>query len=114
MDGGYCARIVEQMGPLPGPKEKPYPHGTAAPTKEKDMISDEDIKYFASVDAGGAIGEMATELLQRRESERKANSWDDAPAWAVARRRAKGGRIYYPDMAEVKGMGGFWELQERP
>ena len=30
------------------------------------MISDEDIKYFASVHAGGAIGEIATELLQLR------------------------------------------------
>jgi len=36
------------------------------------MISDEDIKYFASVHAGGAIGEMATELLQYREEKRKA------------------------------------------
>ena len=30
------------------------------------MISDEDIKYFASVHAGGAIGDMACELLQLR------------------------------------------------
>jgi len=30
------------------------------------MINDEDIKYFASVHAGGPIGEIATELLQLR------------------------------------------------
>ena len=57
---------------------------------------------------------MVQELLSRREAERKANSWDDAPDWAVARRRAKGGWIYYPDMAEVQGMSSLWELQERP
>ena len=57
---------------------------------------------------------MARELLQRREAERKAASWDDAPEWAIARRRAKGGWIYYPDMAEVQGMSSLWELQERP
>ena len=36
------------------------------------MISDEDIKYFASVHAGGGIEEMATELLQLREEKRQA------------------------------------------
>ena len=60
------------------------------------------------------VEEMGKELLQRREAERKAASWDDAPEWAIARRRAKGGWIYYPDMAEVQGMSSLWELQERP
>lgn len=30
---------------------------------------------------------MARELLERREAERKANSWDDAPEWALSRQR---------------------------
>ena len=50
------------------------------------MISDEDIKYFASVHAGGPIGEMATELLAYREEKRKAEearakSWGRIPKW---------------------------------
>ena len=51
------------------------------------MINDEDIKYFASVHAGGGpIGEMATELLQLREEKRRAEearakSWGRIPKW---------------------------------
>ena len=34
------------------------------------MISDEDLKWFASAHKGGGVGEMATELLAHREAER--------------------------------------------
>ena len=33
------------------------------------------------------VAEMAQELLAYREAERKANSWDDAPEWALSRQR---------------------------
>jgi len=40
------------------------------------MISDEDIKYFASVHAGGSIGEIATEFRQLREEKRTPCRWE--------------------------------------
>jgi len=40
------------------------------------MINDDDIKYFASVHVGGAIGEMATELLQHRDFKRTPCRWE--------------------------------------
>lgn len=52
------------------------------------MISDDELKYIA--DAGSdsqIIKEMAKELIQRREADRKAKSWDGAPEWALSRQR---------------------------
>ena len=87
------------------------------------MISDKELRQLMAINKRGEaycpkgdelLLSALEELLQRREAERKAASWDDAPEWAIARRRAKGGWIYYPDMAEVQGMSSLWELQERP
>jgi len=63
------------------------------------MISDEDIKYFASVHAGGAIGEMATELLAYREEKRKTEearekSWKGAPKWAQWKATDRDGVVF--------------------
>ena len=65
------------------------------------MISDEELKEIVR-DAAHAhweiepeIAEIAQELLQRREAERKANSWDDAPSDATHRAVRREKYIYY-------------------
>ena len=74
------------------------------------MISDEDIKYFASVHAGGAIGEMAIELLAYREAERKAKSWDDTEAWVQTRRKVT---EFYDNTGQLRGKF-YGEPEKRP
>ena len=83
------------------------------------MISDEELKQFADIcpesymqtlkpvleqanisvgdefDGFKKIQEIAQELLQRREAERKANSWDDAPSDATHRAVRREKYIYY-------------------
>ena len=61
------------------------------------MIRDEQLEKAADIDVAhpdenvmvraAYIKEMAQELLAYREAERKANSWDDAPEWALSRQR---------------------------
>jgi len=63
------------------------------------MISDKDLKWFASAHKGG-VGEMATELLQLREEKRRAEegrvaSWEGAPEWAKYRARDSDWYGYY-------------------
>ena len=61
---------------------------------------------------------MARELLERREAERKANSWDDAPEGSVARRMVSRGPVfaYYDadDRASLIRRGNFGaDFEER-
>ena len=107
------------------------------------MISDEELKQFADIcpesymqtlkpvleqanisvgdefDGFKKIQEIAQELLQRREAERKANSWDDGSDWAVARRLARPSPawIHYDEKAHKAILDGkiFLDtLEERP
>ena len=66
----------------------------------------------------GTLGEIAHELLQRREAERKAASWDDAPEGSVARRMVSRGPVfaYYDadDRASLIRRGNFGaDFEER-
>ena len=71
------------------------------------------------VKAGLKTQEMARELLERREAERQASSWDGAPTWAVSRRpipqRVKW--VYYDAISteEIKRDRIFLDtLEDRP
>ena len=64
------------------------------------------------------VEEMGKELLQRREAERKAASWDDAPEGSVARRMVSRGPVfaYYDadDRASLIRRGNFGaDFEER-
>ena len=106
------------------------------------MISDEELKCAATtnieheimkfcfvkglligdaklmVERGLKIQEMAQELLQRRQAERAASSWDDAPDWAVSRRPGRPATWVYYDEADhkeiVDGKIFLETLEERP
>ena len=62
-------------------------------------ISDEELEKIANEPQYTVpityFEEMARELLQRREAERKANSWDDAPSDATHRAVRREKYIYY-------------------
>ena len=97
------------------------------------MISDEKLKALAEVAAENVekdeqtsglmrqslVHELCAELIQRREAERKANSWDDGSDWAVARRLARPSPawIHYDEKAHKAILDGkiFLDtLEERP
>ncbi len=91
------------------------------------MISDEELQHYTDKNRDcwpdSVIAEMARELLERRQAERAASSWDDAPENARARRVVSIMQVALPvyayyDADEVaslimRGKFGF-AFEERP
>jgi hypothetical protein len=86
-------------------------------------ISDERLREITQTFPDGDAGKMAEELLQRREAERKANSWDGAPEWALSRQRVTETFCYtdaLPDMFQGNARRSYLsreamgKVEERP
>ena len=55
-----------------------------------------------------AVQQTAAELLERREAERKAKSWDDAPEWAKWRVMEADGTVWYHEKRPTWHKEGYW------